>query len=147
MVVYLPVTHELAPARTVLPSPEASTLGGATILVVDDEPTVRSATRSMLEQAGCRVVEAENGREAVSRYRAQGSHVQAVLMDLSMPVMGGEAALRELLAIDPAVKVVLISGYTELETAQNLAGLRPAAFLQKPYRYGQLIDALRSVLR
>jgi CheY-like chemotaxis protein len=147
MTMYLPTTDrvdELEPRPA--PPAKASRFEGATILLVDDEPAARRVTRFMLSQAGCRVIEAENGREAVNLYRAHGPDVSAVLMDLLMPVMGGESALRELMAIDPNVKAILISGYTELDTASNLAGLRPAAFLQKPYRYHQLLDVLRSVI-
>jgi DNA-binding NtrC family response regulator len=146
MVVYLPATARIAQARGASLAAEPRTFGGGAILLVDDEASVRRATRSMLEQAGCKVIEAENGRDAVSAYQAQGSQVRAVLMDVTMPVMGGEAALRELLAINSDLKVVLVSGYTEMETAMNLVGLRPAAFLQKPYRYSQLLEVLTAIL-
>jgi signal transduction histidine kinase/CheY-like chemotaxis protein len=146
MTVYFPVSHQAVRTRQATPCPEPSTLHGATLLLVDDELAARQATRAMLEQAGCKVIEAENGREAVDTYRALGSKPHAVLMDLSMPVMGGDAAFRELVSIAPDVRVILISGYTEVDTAKNLAGRMPAAFLQKPYRYRQLLDVVSSVI-
>jgi two-component system cell cycle sensor histidine kinase/response regulator CckA len=147
MVVYLPVVDQLREPPDAAPAAASRAQEGSTILLVDDEQGPRSVTRSMLEHAGYEVIEAENGREAVDRYRARGSTISLVLMDVSMPVMDGERALHELMAIDPGVKVILISGYTELDTATKLARRRPAAFLQKPYLYQQLLDVISSVVR
>ena len=146
MAVYLPVTHALDDHRRPEPPSAKGQHESATILLVDDETAARRVAHTMLQLAGCRVIEAANSREAVEIYRARGSLISAVMMDLSMPVMGGEAALRALIAIDPKVRVIVVSGYTELDTASNLAGLRPAAFLQKPYRYEQLLEVLETVV-
>jgi DNA-binding NtrC family response regulator len=148
MAIYLPVTDRVEDsAHETAPSAPPGSHEHATILLVEDETAARQVARSMLELAGCRVIEARNGREAIETYRARASEISAVLMDLSMPVMGGEPALRELIAIDPEVRAIVISGYAELDTTKKLAGLRPAAFLQKPYRYDQLLEVLRVVVQ
>ncbi|MET0287721.1 MAG: response regulator [Polyangiales bacterium] len=145
MVVYLPATA-LATPSTQPPAPsKPAELTGATILVVDDELVPRQVACAMLERNGCTVIEAANGREAVELYRAHRGAIRAVLMDLSMPVMDGASALRELRAIDPQVKVILVSGYAEHDTMRELAGLRPSAFLLKPYRYEQVLAVLGSL--
>ena len=64
---------------------------------------------------------------------------------MTMPVMGGEAAFRELAAIDPEVQVILSTGYTEQDAVNELGELRPLAFLLKPYRLQQFVDALSRV--
>jgi two-component system cell cycle sensor histidine kinase/response regulator CckA len=144
MVVYLPALGGAAQSAQQPPRTPSSRPVSATVLVVDDEPGPRLVAAAMLEQSGYKVLEAANGREAVDLYRAQHSVIDAVLMDLSMPVMNGATALRELRAIDPEAKVILVSGYAECDTTSQLAGLRPTAFLLKPYRFDQLLDVFGS---
>jgi two-component system cell cycle sensor histidine kinase/response regulator CckA len=145
MVVYLPACPLATPSTQPPARSQPAELTSATILVVDDEPVPRQVARTMLERNGCTVVEASNGREAVELYRANPASFRAVLMDLSMPVMDGATALRELRAIDANAKVILVSGYAEHDTTRELAGLRPSALLLKPYRYEQLLAILASV--
>jgi hypothetical protein len=88
-----------SPARPPKPFAEAGRTdlrGTGTILVADDEAFVRRAVKSALERQGYQVLLAENGREAVDLLRAHGAEVRVVLLDLTMPLLGGEEALREL---------------------------------------------------
>ena len=120
--------------------------GSGTVLLVDDEETVRAVGRAMLERAGFDVLEAEDGRQALERFREAADGIACVLLDLTMPRMDGERCLRELRAIRPDVRIVLTSGYTEQEVRSRLAGERPAGFLQKPYQRAQLIGVVRRAL-
>jgi two-component system cell cycle sensor histidine kinase/response regulator CckA len=118
----------------------------ATVLVIDDEQIVRRTAKLMLERHGYSVIVAENGQEGVDLFRVLNEKVNVVLLDMTMPVMGGEEAFRELKAIHPDVKVILSSGYNEVEAIQRFAGKGLAGFIQKPYSSVTLISKVESVL-
>jgi PAS domain S-box-containing protein len=139
-----PATEQQAPAPTHPPHPPATR--GETVLVVDDEEIVRRSAKAMLERHGYSVVLAENGREAVDLFRILADKIDLVLLDMTMPVMGGEEAFRELKTIRPDVRVILSSGYNEVEAVRRFAGKGLAGFLQKPYSALTLTENVRAVL-
>src|SRR5579871_271903 len=116
------------------------------ILVVDDEEIVLRTAASVLRKAGYEVLTAVNGREAVDVFREHAHVVRAILLDMTMPVLSGEATLRELRAVAPAIPVILSSGYNEVEAIQRFAGKGLAGFLQKPYSARALLEMLRKIL-
>jgi CheY-like chemotaxis protein/two-component sensor histidine kinase len=120
---------------------------GETVLVVDDEQIVRRSAKAMLERYGYSVVMAENGREAVELFRVLADKIAMVLLDMTMPVMGGEETFRELKQIRGDVRVVLSSGYNEAEAVRRFTGKGLAGFLQKPYSAVTLAEKVLSVLR
>ncbi len=141
--VLFPVTEEAIPmAGCPNGSRVADCLSGAVILLVDDEETVRSVGRQMLELLGLKVMVAENGRQAVAVYGERKDEIDLVLLDLSMPHMDGVQAFRELRRLDRDVRVVMSSGYNEQEVTRQVVGKGLAGFIQKPYQ----IDTLRDVL-
>ena len=86
------------------PLPQAATertVQGETVLVVDDEQIVRRSAKAMLERYGYSVVVAENGKEAVELYRVLADKIDLVLLDMTMPMMGGEETFRQLKTIRP----------------------------------------------
>ena len=89
---------------------------------------------------------AANGQEAVDIYHKGWAEISLVLLDLTMPVMSGEVTLRKLQNIRPEIKVVLSSGYNELEALQRFASKDLAGFIQKPYTAQQLAQKVKSVL-
>ena len=130
------------------PAPETASapLPRAVILVVDDDETVRAVTRRMLELSGFTVLLAADGAEAVALYRERPG-IDLVLLDLTMPAMDGEETFRELRRLDPGVRVILTSGYSEQDAADRFAGTGLAGFIQKPYRPQDLIEKVRAALR
>ena len=114
--------------------------------MADDEAIVRRAAKGALERQGYRVLLASNGQEAVDVLRTAGGEVSLVLLDLTMPVLGGEEALRELRRVRPEVKIVLSSGFNEAEAIQRFAGQRLSGFIQKPYSAAQLAEKIKAVL-
>ena len=114
-------------------SVESGLFGSGIILVVDDEPTVRNTARFTLERYGYRVLQAEDGQQAIDISASMAGQIQAALLDLTMPVMGGEEALRHLKEIDPQVRVILSSGFNEVEATQRFTGKGITGFIQKPY--------------
>jgi CheY-like chemotaxis protein len=118
----------------------------ATILVVDDDETVRTVTRRMLEQSGYTVFQAADGAEALAIYRENQGAIDLVLLDMTMPHMDGEETFRELRRIDPRVRVLLTSGYNEQDATERFAGKGLGGFIQKPYRPQELLERIRSIL-
>ena len=126
--------------------PVLGSTSGATILVVDDEPVVRNMTKRVLTNAGYRVLVAGDGEEGVEVFRTHRAEIEAVILDVTMPRMGGEEAFRHLRSIEPRVRVILVSGYSEQEATSQFAGKGLSAFLEKPYRPTVLLEKLRAVL-
>ena len=113
------------------------------ILVIDDEEPVREAITDILELEGLRVITASNGVEGVALYRERAADVRLVLLDLSMPGLSGEETFHQLREIDPAVRVVLSSGYSEAEATRRVSAQGLAGFIQKPYDAVTLIGEVQ----
>ena len=117
---------------------------GETILVVDDEASIRRVTRQTLETHGYRVLTAANGVEGVATYRANRDQIAAVITDMKMPVMDGGAMMDELLALDPNLALIASSGFPTPPSDEVRARVR--AMLAKPYSAQTLLVTLREVL-
>jgi CheY-like chemotaxis protein len=135
-----------ASAPATAPAVAIAWRGDGCVLIVDDEPSVRSVTRALLRRRGFSVVEAATGQEAIDRVQAEPERFRLVLLDLTMPGMSGEETFRELRRIAPALTIILMSGYSEQEVTPLFAGRGLAAFLQKPFRVDELDAAVRRVL-
>lgn len=118
----------------------------ATILIADDEDVVRNFTADFLERLGYNVLTAANGRECVDLFNEHENDIACVLLDLTMPKMSGEACFDELYRIRDDVKIILMSGFTELEVADRFSGRELAGFLQKPYQPIALQEKLEEIL-
>jgi PAS domain S-box-containing protein len=143
--VLLPAATQAVLASTPAPTTE-QLMGEATILVVDDEQIVRQTAKSMLERYGYTVLGAENGKEGVDLIRLLADKISLVVLDMTMPVMSGEETLRHMRTIKPDVKVILSSGYNEVEAIRRFTGKSLAGFVQKPYTAIQLAKAVRAAL-
>jgi two-component system cell cycle sensor histidine kinase/response regulator CckA len=119
--------------------------GLPTILLVDDEPMIRTLGRTILEDKGYRVLLAADGAEAVEVYRRELGRVDLVILDLSMPRLNGRDACRQLIQIDPQVRVLLSSGYAP-DTAGAMEEAGVQGFVAKPYRPADLAAAVRTAL-
>jgi PAS domain S-box-containing protein len=120
--------------------------GTGTILLVDDEETIRSLGKEILSAFGFSVLTAEDGREALGIFQKAHNQIDLVLLDLMMPHMDGADCFRELKRIKPDIKVIMSSGYNEQEISQRFVGKGLAGFLQKPYQMQQLINMIRKVM-
>jgi len=125
---------------------DPSWAGRGVLLVVDDDETVRAVARQALELKGFQVLEAHDGRVAVALVREHAHAIGLVLLDMTMPHMGGEAAFREMRILQPDLKVILSSGYTEHEAMGRFVGQGLKGFLQKPYGPRDLISKVQEVL-
>lgn len=120
--------------------------GNETILVVEDDEAVRGLSRTVLEAAGYTVIEAENGHEALARFREHHDVIQLALLDVVMPGMGGREAYREMLKINPGLKALFASGYSENAIHTNFVLDRGLSLLKKPYSREELLRAVRRQL-
>jgi PAS domain S-box-containing protein len=120
--------------------------GSGTVLLVDDEEMVLSVGKKMLEIIGFSVLTAEDGREAVELFRQRPDEIKCVVLDLSMPHMGGEEAFGELRKIREDIRVVLSSGYTEQEIEERFMGEGLAGFIKKPYMLSNLQSIMKQVM-
>jgi PAS domain S-box-containing protein len=120
--------------------------GGGTVLLVDDEDTVRAVSSKQLRRLGFDVLTAEDGQQAIDMYRERRADIALILLDLTMPHMNGEEAYRELRRIDPDVRIILVSGYSETDIAARFAGMGLAGCLQKPYTLAKLRALLASLM-
>jgi len=118
-----------------------------TVLLVDDEETVRAVSKEMLENCGLEVLTARDGREGVHLFRENSDRISLVLLDMTMPHMGGEEAFQEIRRIRDDARIILSSGYNEREVTDRFAGRGFAGFIQKPYRVSTLVEKLSEVLR
>jgi len=107
--------------------------GAGTVLVADDEEPLRAMAVRTLETMGFHTVEARDGLEALQVFQAHQSGIRLMLLDLTMPRMGGEEAYRVLRRSGALVPVILTSGFTELDVLLHFRGKGIAGFLQKPY--------------
>jgi PAS domain S-box-containing protein len=120
--------------------------GRGTILIAEDEPTIRLSTAEMLQSLGYKVLEASDGVFAMECFQAHAEEISAVLLDLTMPRMDGREVLREILKLRPNTKVILCSGYHKQEALQGTEAQTIAGFLPKPYRLRELQAILQKVL-
>jgi len=127
-------------------SPWADWRGTGTILLVDDEESLVALGAQMLEHLGFSVLTAADGLQAVEQYREKGNTIDLVLMDLTMPHMDGAEAFGELRRLNPDVRVVLASGYSNEEVAVRFAGKGFSGVLQKPYNLSSLREALAGLM-
>jgi ligand-binding sensor domain-containing protein/signal transduction histidine kinase/CheY-like chemotaxis protein len=144
--VLFPALDRPAPSVPVATLPARIGEGRGSILLVDDEASVRSVGRMALERAGFEVVLASDGREALGVYQQIGDRIDCVLLDLTMPKLSGADTLRELRAIRPDVRVVLSSGFTEQDAVGRVIGTPAHGFIQKPWKPEALVRAIESAL-
>ena len=140
--VLLPAAGE-SPAGAAGTEPEADAWQGqGVVLLVDDEDDIRTIGTEFLHELGFEVITARDGCEALEMYQAHRD-IALVLLDLTMPRMDGEQCFRELRRIDPSVKVIMSSGFSEHEVSRKFVGKGLAGLIQKPYK----LSGLRSVIR
>ncbi len=131
------------------PAPEEDSGAAAvsgTVLVIDDDASVRQVTEGMLSRMGARVLKAESGAKGVELLREHGEAVDLILLNMTMPGMSGLETVRLLRAVRPDVKVVLCTGYGERATRETFRDEGLTGYLQKPFLAADLNLLLRRVL-
>jgi signal transduction histidine kinase/ActR/RegA family two-component response regulator len=147
--VFFPVSAEAVPRK-----PAQASVGpisknirpSATVLVVEDEPVVRTTLARVLESSGFTVLEAEDGVVAVEIFCQHRDEIGCVLCDLTMPRMNGWETLTALRQLMPGIGVILASGYSEAQAMEGDHPERPQVFLHKPYEVKALLNAIHQIL-
>lgn len=116
----------------------------AKVLIVDDEPEVTELIKRSLERRGFEVMVASTGQEALTLYPKENP--QVVLLDLGLPDINGRDVLKEIKAKAPQIKVMIMSGYTDSKTKQELISMGADSFLDKPIIPAKIADAIKETL-
>jgi len=119
---------------------------GSRVLLVDDEPAVLEVTRQILELFGYAVLTAQGGGEALALFDRQAEEFRIVILDLTMPDMGGVEVCERLRERRPLIPILLSSGYTVSALPAELVGQPHTGFLQKPYQASALIGKVQELI-
>jgi signal transduction histidine kinase/CheY-like chemotaxis protein len=145
---FLPRTDQPAePEASPTPTPEEVATDmdePTTVLLVDDEPAIRTLAKRILEMQGYRVLLAEDGLDALETFTEMREHIGLVILDLTMPRLSGHDTYRRMREIDPGVRVLFSSGYSADQLDESEAG---AGFVSKPYRPDELARAVKLALQ
>jgi two-component system, cell cycle sensor histidine kinase and response regulator CckA len=142
--IYLP--RHMGPVEkvgVVTQKPVADLTGTGTILLVEDEPDVRSLNSRALTQRGYTVLSAANGREALEVFEGQNGAIDLVVSDVMMPEMDGPTLAKELRSRNPGLKIIFVSGYAEDALDKDLSD---TTFLSKPLSLKQLVAAVKETM-
>ena len=140
--VYLPVAPVAAAVSLAGQSADVPRGRGETVLIVDDEESVRRVLKSTLERGGYQVLQAANGREALTLYQQMSARIAAVVIDMTMPVLGGVPTMRELVKMNPEVRIIAASGIHDNEATAKSIGRQVTQFLAKPFSSDTLLRAV-----
>lgn len=141
--IYLPLSHDKEMRES---CNQELIYGSEGILLVDDEEVLREVGKSMLESLGYRVYLAEDGQQALDTYAREEDNISLVILDLLMPRMGGKETLRRLMESYPGISVLILSGFSQESTVNDLEKLGAKGFLRKPYLCQELSTAIASAI-
>ncbi len=148
--ILLPVSFENQSEKGDVEVVAAIAVVNARVMIMDDEEVIRAVVNAMLSHLGCEVVEAREGKEALAlyqTYRDKGRPIDLVIMDLTIPGgMGGKEAIQELLALDPAAKVIVSSGYSNDPVMANCRQYGFWAAVAKPFEMQDIVRAIQQVV-
>jgi two-component system cell cycle sensor histidine kinase/response regulator CckA len=117
-----------------------------TVLLVEDEDAVRTVTRRILERDGFRVLEARSGIEGMAAARSSTSPIDLLITDVLLPDIGGGEVAREIVRVQPQIRVLYLSGFSNETLADQGIAAAPANFIQKPFSSEVLRERIRSLL-
>jgi len=143
--VYFPAVSE-APERASAKMPAKSTSGTETILVVEDEESVRSLIRLALAAGGYKVLEADDAEKALAVCASHEGPIHLLLTDVVMPKMSGPLVAEKVAAVRPGMKVLFMSGYTDDAIVHHGVLNQGVPFIQKPFSPVMLRRRIREVL-
>ena len=145
--IYFPahaIAASVLPGKADLPSEIQS--GKETVLLVDDDPSIREFGQELLERYGYHVLTAESGEDAILKFDAHTGEIDMIILDLGMPGMGGYRCLTELLKMDPTARILIASGYGPVGQAQEALKAGARGFIGKPFRIEDMLVAIRKVM-
>jgi PAS domain S-box-containing protein len=144
--IYFPRVDEPSEAHGIVPVSHAAAGGNETVLLVEDEDSVRQLVRETLESRGYRVLEAANGNAAIALAASHADPIHLIITDVVMPGLSGHELVQQLLPARPAIKVLYLSGYAQDAFAAPAAAEAQKTFLQKPFTLQSLTRKVREIL-
>ena len=144
--IYFPRVDEPSEAHGVAPISHAAAGGTETILLVEDEDSVRQLVRETLESRGYRVLEASSGDAALALATTHADPIHLLITDVVMPGLNGHELVEQLLPARPAIKVLYLSGYAQEAFGTTSPAEAPKFFLQKPFTLQSLSRKVREIL-
>ncbi|TLS76217.1 response regulator [Mariprofundus erugo] len=145
--VYFPVsdkrtTPSLVDTET---RPYMGSYPGKTVLVIDDEESIRELAVVLLNEQGIHTLEAVDGEDGIARFKEHMQHIDMVILDLTMPKLSGENCCREIRKLRPDVPVIIASGYSKETVSPRFLNHEVTAFLQKPYTPDAFYHVVHSI--
>src|SRR5208283_149590 len=144
--IYLPLTDSPQSASGAASTTRSPFVHGETILVVDDELAVCELIRRVLERQGYQVLAANGGAAALRLFEEHQAIIKAIITDMMMPVVDGPALVGRVRQIDPAARIIGISGAGDSAMLEKIETLKLAGFLAKPFAVDMLLRLLQKVL-
>ena len=144
--IYLPSFGERVQEPPTIPSPSQEQRGTETILVVEDDDSVRSLVRRVLERNGYQVLEARHGKEGLALCRNYAAPIQLILSDVIMPEMSGREFFEQVAPLRPGIKLLYMSGYTDDALIRQGVQCDSTRLLSKPFTPASLTGKVREVL-
>jgi CheY-like chemotaxis protein len=144
--IYLPLSRTDAAAVKMGEPDTVDIHGTETVLVVEDDPAVRTLNKAILETFGYRVIEARDGDDAVARFECHRDDIRVIVMDVVMPKMNGRKTYAEICRIRPGVKVLFVSGYASDVIMDKGIGTEGFHFIPKPLKPLDLVKKIRAIL-
>jgi len=144
--IYFPASEGRAAKEKERVMTEETKKGRETVLIVDDEEVVATVASEMLEHLGYRVIVTRSGNEALEVFAGRKGEIDLILLDMIMPKMSGGETFDRLKEMDPAVRVILSSGYSIDGEARQILGRGCRGFINKPYTLQMLSEKIREAL-
>jgi len=144
--IYFPRVDAPSEAHGIAPVSHAAAGGNETVLLVEDEDSVRQLVRETLESRGYRVLEAAHGNAALALAASHADPIHLLITDVVMPGLSGHELVQQILPARPAIKVLYLSGYAQDAFATPTPGEAQETFLQKPFTLQSLTRKVREIL-
>lgn len=145
--IFFPISLRKAKEPGEEDSKEIRLRGSGTILVADDEETIRTLGRDILEKFGFSVITAIDGEDTLIKFKEHSKKIKLVLLDMTMPKKDGVQVFKDLKKMSPSIKVILSSGYNEQDATNRFTSEELAGFIQKPYRPEDLLKMIFEILK
>jgi len=145
--IYIPLLEEIEVAS--IPLLEEKTTGNSTgelILLADDEKDLRETTTEVLESMGYKVLQAEDGLQALEIYKAYQKDIAIALLDVVMPNMGGTELSEKIRKMNPNIPIIFITGYDRVHVLDTNNPIVNSDILSKPVQFAVLDNTIRQLL-
>lgn len=145
--IYIPVTEDAQYVEAEEEREELPYMGDETILLVDDEASIRKLGKRILTRYGYNVLLAASAEEALKLYKKEHEHIDLIILDLNMPGMGGKKCIDILPEMYPEVKILVASGFPVDDATSKVIKSRCRGLIKKPYEFKKILELIRSALK